>query len=371
MKVNKRRILHVIGNLEGGGAERQLQILVNNTDHGRYYVSIISLGKGNGQDLFEKKIDLIRISRGKKWNILSLWFRIYKAVKTLQPDILQLWLPEIVTIPAAIAGKLSGAYIISAARRSMRLVNSIKLCLRDRANYIQHLMADRIVANFNPTGEPYFFRKLFFRKNGLVIFNAISVCQDQASSEADFPAKKKGSFLIWYTGRIVPQKRLDLLLDSFIALRKEGLDLSLAICGEGIPELTCQLKQKVQQTEMQEHASFLGYRKDWHSLAKNADIFVLPSTAEGMPNVLFEAMLLGLACIATDIPAINSIVKHKENVLMVQAGSRTSLMAGIRKMYESPSLRKQLARSGQQYAKSFSVEKMTQAYEALYNCNIT
>jgi glycosyltransferase involved in cell wall biosynthesis len=131
------------------------------------------------------------------------------------------------------------------------------------------------------------------------------------------------------------------------------------------------LKRKVQQVELQEHVSFLGYRKDWHSLAKNADIFVLPSTAEGMPNVLFEAMLLGLACVTTDIPVINNIVKHTENVWIVQAGSRTSLTAGIRKMYESPSLRKQLARSGQLYAKRFSIEKMMQAYEALYNCNVT
>jgi glycosyltransferase involved in cell wall biosynthesis len=371
MKVSKRRILHVIGNLEGGGAELQLQILANNIDPERYQVSIIFFHMKKGQYLFNKEIELLQIPRGRKWNIIPLWIRIYKAIKAYQPDILQLWLPEIITIPAALAGKLSGAYIISAARRSMRSVNSIKLFLRDRANYVQHIMADKIVANFNPVGEPYFFRNLFFKKNGLVIFNAISVRQDQTPSEADLPVKKQGSFLIWYTGRIVPQKRLDILLDSFIALRREGLDLSLAICGEGIPELTRQLKRKVQQAEMQEHVSFLGYRKDWHSLAKNADIFVLPSTAEGMPNVLFEAMFLGLACIATDIPVINNIVKHKESVWMVQAKSRTSLTAGIRKMYESPSLRKQLARSGQLYAKSFSVEKMTQAYEALYNCNVT
>lgn len=371
MKVRKRRILHVIGNLEGGGAELQLQILANNIDPERYHVSVIFFHMGTGQYLFNKEIELLQIPRGRKWNIILLWIRIYKAIKAYQPDILQLWLPEIITIPAALAGKLSGAYIISAARRSMRSVNSIKLFLRDRANYIQHIMADKIVANFNPVGEPYFFRRLFSEKNGLVILNAISVYQGQTPSEANLSVKTQGSFLIWYTGRIVPQKRLDILLDSFIALRREGLDLSLTICGEGIPELTRQLKRKVLQSQMQEHVSFLGYRKDWHSLAKNADLFVLPSTAEGMPNVLFEAMFLGLACIATDIPVINNIVKHKENIWMVQAKSRTSLTAGIRKMYESPSLRKQLARSGQLYAKSFSVEKMTQAYEALYNCNVT
>src|SRR4030066_873509 len=302
MKVRKRRILHVIAALEGGGAERQLQILANNTDPNRYHVSVIFLHKGTGQYVFNEGIDLLQIPRGRKWNIPSFWFRIYKAVKAYQPDILQLWMPEIITIPAAFAGKSYGAYIISAARRSMRSVNSIKLRLRDLASYIQHIMADRIVANYNPDREPYFFRRLFSLKKGLVILNAIIVCQDKTPSKADLLVKKSNSFLIWFTGRIVPQKRLDILLDSFIALRRDGLDLSLAICGEGISDLTHCLKQKVQQAGMQEHVCFLGYRKDWHCLVRHADLFVLPSTSEGMPNVLFEAMLLGIPCIVTEIP---------------------------------------------------------------------
>ncbi len=366
MKVRKRRILHVIAALEGGGAERQLQILANNTDPNRYHVSVIFLHKGTGQYVFDEGIDLLQIPRGRKWNIPSLWFRIYKGIKAYQPDILQLWMPEIMTIPAAFAGKFSGAYIISAARRSMRSVNSIKLRLRDLASYIQHIMADRIVANFNPDREPYFFRILFSKKKGIVIPNAITVCQHKTPSKSDLPLKAPNSFLIWYTGRIAPQKRLDILLDSVIALRRDGLDVSLAICGEGSTDLTDHLKQKTQRAGMQEHVCFLGYRKDWQGLARHADLFVLPSTAEGMPNVLFEAMLLGLACIATDIPAINNLVKHKENVWMVKAGSQSSLFEGIRQMYQSVPLRKEIAQKGQLYAGSFSVKRMSQAYDALY-----
>jgi glycosyltransferase involved in cell wall biosynthesis len=366
MKNNKRRILHVIAALEGGGAERQLHILANNTNLDRYDVSIIFLHRGTGQYVFNNGIELFQIPRGSKWNIPSLWLRIYKAVKAYQPDILQLWMPEIITIPAALAGKLSGAYIVSSVRRSIRSVNSIKLHLRNLTSHIQHIMADRIVTNFNPDAEPYFFRRLFFKKNGIVISNAITLCRDTTRAEAGLPAKKADSFLIWFTGRIAPQKRLDILVDSFIELRKEGLDISLVICGQGDPDLTNRLKQKIQQADMQEHVCFLGYRKDWHDLVKQADLFVLPSTSEGMPNVLFEAMLLGLACISTDIPAINNMVRHKENVWLVKAGSQNSLSEGIRHMYHSASVRKEIAQKGQQYAKSFSIKKMSQAYETLY-----
>jgi len=365
MKNGKRRILHVIAALEGGGAERQLQIMANNTDQNRYHVSVLFLHKGTGQYFFDEAIELLQIPRGSKWNLPSLWFRIYKAVKANKPDILQLWTPEVITIPAALAGKVSGAYIISSVRRSMRSVNSIKLRLRDLASYIQHIMADKIVANFNPDGEPFFFRKLFSKK-GTIIPNAITVHQNKTPSKTDLTTKATNSFLIWYTGRIAPQKRLDILLDSFISLRKDGLDLSLAIYGEGSPDLTNYLKQKAQKAGVQEHVHFPGYRKDWHDLVMQADLFVLPSTSEGMPNVLFEAMLLGLPCIATDIPVINNLLEHKENIWLVKAGSQSSLSEGIRQMYHSAPLRKEIAQKGQLYAGSFSIEKMSQAYDTLY-----
>ena len=172
--------------------------------------------------------------------------------------------------------------------------------------------------------------------------------------------------MIWYVGRIIPLKRLDILLDSFAELRKEGLDISLVICGSGGPKQVKQLKEKVRKNALEEHVIFHGYRDDWHSLAQDADLFVLPSTAEGMSNVLFEAMLLGIPCVVTDIPAMRDLVSHKINVWMVKAGSRTSLTSGIREMYRSASLRKQLAKAGQLYAKSFSIEEMTRAYDTLY-----
>lgn len=358
--------MHVIAALEGGGAERQLQILANNTDHERYHVSIIFFHRGTGQYLYNEEIELLQIRRGHKWNIIPLWIRIYKAVKAYQPDILQLWMPEIITIPAAIAGKISGAYIISAARGSMRSVNFKKFQLRDLTRYIQHIMANRIVANFNPEKEPLLYRRLFSRKKGCVIRNAIVINQRKFIPAPVFWASKTTPFIIWYVGRIIPSKRLDLLLDSFIELRKEGLDISLVICGTGNPKLLKQLKGKIRINAQEKHVFFPGYRDDWHSLVRDADLFVLPSIAEGMPNVLLEAMLLGIPCIAADIPVVSDIVSHKEHVWLVKAGSQSSLSEGIRQMYNSDPLRTEIAKKGQLYAGSFSIERMSQAYDALY-----
>jgi len=366
MKSRKRRILHVIGHLEGGGAERQLQILANNTAPDKYRIAILFLHRGTGQYIFDEGIDLLQLPRGSKWNILSLWFRIYKAVMAYQPDILHLWLPEIVTIPAALAGKRLLVPIISSIRRSMGKVNSVKQWIRDRAQYVQHLFACKIVANFNIDSTPFILRKLFSNKQGIVIPNAIRICHDKTPSEPDLPIRAKNSFLIWYTGRIVPRKRVDLLLDSFISLRNEGLDVSLVICGAGKAKMVDKLKQKARKLNMQKYVYFLGHRKDWHDLVYDADVFVLPSTSEGMPNVLFEAMLLGLPCIASDIPTTNHLIEHNEQALLFKPASQKDLTKAIRQLYFSDEKRKQLSRTGQEFVAKFSVEKTVLAYGAIY-----
>lgn len=366
MKNRQTKILHVIGNLGGSGAERQLQLLVNNTDPNRYRISILFLYQGTDSHGFNETTELIQIPRGPKWNIFQLWHRIYRAVMDYRPDILHLWLPEIVTIPAAVAGKLSGAYILSAVRGTRRSVRSIKRRLRSSIRYMDYLIADRIVTNFNPSREPWFFRKLFSWKKGCIIRNAIVLDNISDTIVPATAIHKNASFMLWYTGRIIPSKCLDILLDSFIQLRKEGLDISLVICGTGHPKLVRQLKKTIQTSGMEDHIVLCGYRNDWHSLARNADLFVLPSTAEGMPNVLFEAMLLGIPCIVTDIPVIRDLVSHKIHVWMVQAGSQAHLSSGIREMYQSASLRMQLAQAGRLHANCFSLEKMVWAYNTLY-----
>lgn len=366
MESKKKRILHAIASLEGGGAERQLQFLVNNSDPDRYHIAIVFVNKGTSQNLFNDNIELLHIPRGAKWNILSLWIKIYKAVKAYQPDILQLWFPEIVTVPSAFAGKLSDACIVSAVRRSLRSVNSVKQRLRDLASYIQHIMANRIVANFNPDKEPFFFRKLFYQKKGCVIPNAIVVNTARTDTDTTSPITQEGTFQLWHVGRFAPQKRIDILLDSFAELKRDGLDISLVICGSGTPKQVRQLKEKVRTNALEKHVIFLGFRYDWHSLVQEADLFVFPSTAEGMPNALFEAMLLGFPCIAANIPVINSMVKHKEDVWLVQAGSQRSLTDGIREMYYSDDLRNKLAKAGLSSAQSFSVKRMIHLYDLLY-----
>jgi len=77
----------------------------------------------------------------------------------------------------------------------------------------------------------------------------------------------------------------------------------------------------------------------WFDLWREADVFVMPSRNEAFGIVYEEAAAAGLPAIATAINAVPEIVVHEETGLVVPPGDRGALVAAIRTLVDSPSLR--------------------------------
>ncbi len=75
---------------------------------------------------------------------------------------------------------------------------------------------------------------------------------------------------------------------------------------------------------------------------RQADVYVLPSYAEGMPIGLLEAMSYGLACVTTPVGAIPSVIAHMENGLLVPPGDAGRLGEAIERLVSEPGLRRRL-----------------------------
>jgi glycosyltransferase involved in cell wall biosynthesis len=101
-----------------------------------------------------------------------------------------------------------------------------------------------------------------------------------------------------FTGRLHPQKNLDLLLDAWPAVAG-GAGAHLLLVGEG-PDRD-RLEARARARGLVGSVHFLGAVEDPAGLLREADAFVLPSVAEGMSNSLLEAMASGLASIVSDI----------------------------------------------------------------------
>lgn len=101
-------------------------------------------------------------------------------------------------------------------------------------------------------------------------------------------------------GRLEKQKNHALLIQAFAKIAREFPYATLKIYGEG--SLKKQLQQQINELHLQGRAFLMGATDHVEEVLKSADLFVLSSDFEGMPNALMEAMAAGVPCISTDCP---------------------------------------------------------------------
>lgn len=117
-------------------------------------------------------------------------------------------------------------------------------------------------------------------------------------------------------GRLNHQKGFDILLDACKEFRKENKEWQLVIIGDG--PLRNALKAQANAIGLSKDVDFIGNIKNPYPYYRGADIFVLPSRHEGMPNVILEALSCGVPIITTSAsPGPLEYIRHMETGLVV------------------------------------------------------
>ncbi len=194
--------------------------------------------------------------------------------------------------------------------------------------------------------------------NFKVIPNGVDVKKYQPIDRAWNPAH------LLFTGRLVYQKGLDLLLDALSDLG--DLTWSLTIAGDG-PELV-PLMQQAQSLGLDDRIDFVGWksRQDLLPYYHEANLFLFPSRHEGMPNSLLEAMSCGLPAIATDIAGNQELVVDGENGLLLPSEDVDALRDALRALISEECLRAKMGRAARQHIlNSYSWQATAQAYLTL------
>ena len=120
-----------------------------------------------------------------------------------------------------------------------------------------------------------------------------------------------------YVGRLVREKGLLELIEALALLRDAGRAMTLRIAGGG--PLESGLRDAIRAARLEERASLLGVvaGEAKSRLWLAADVFALPSYAEGLPYSLLEAMAAGCVPVTTRVAAIPDVVLHREHGLFV------------------------------------------------------
>jgi colanic acid/amylovoran biosynthesis glycosyltransferase len=88
--------------------------------------------------------------------------------------------------------------------------------------------------------------------------------------------------------------------------------------------------------------------RETRQVLEGADLFVLPSFAEGLPVALMEAMAMEIPCVSTFIAGIPELIRDGVDGRLVPASSCESLYAAMKHLIDDPQLRRRLGIAGRQ-----------------------
>lgn len=176
--------------------------------------------------------------------------------------------------------------------------------------------------------------------------------------------------VILFAGRLAEQKRVLDLLKAVDILQHLYLRIRVLVAGEG--PLKSDLMKFAGAVELNERVLFLGLRQDMDRLYAASDMVVLPSSYEGLPNVVMEAQLRGLPVIAAAAPGTIELVHHQKTGLTYPVGDSTELARLIEEFISEPEKAEKLGAQGREMIlNDFSVARMADRFEDLYESLIS
>jgi glycosyltransferase involved in cell wall biosynthesis len=173
-----------------------------------------------------------------------------------------------------------------------------------------------------------------------------------------FGAQSGPVVIVGVLGRFSPEKGPDHFLHAFSHAAARRPDLRAVMVGDG--PLLARCRSLAERLGIAQRVVFPGFRSDLASIYEALDLVVIPSRSEGLPTVLLEAMLMGVAVLSTRVGGVPDLVRDGQSALLVESGDREALAESLIRLAGDRALRVRLAGEAQKMARNrLSVEVRT------------
>ena len=166
-----------------------------------------------------------------------------------------------------------------------------------------------------------------------------------------------------------PEKGHDVLLDAASHVLARFPDARFQLIGSG-----SEYRRLVALADARgvSHAvSFLGHCETVPERLAAADVFVLPSRSEALPNALLEAMAAGLPVVASAVGGILEVIDEGRTGLLVPAGDPRALADAVSRLMSDGALATRLGAAARAHAARYSFDRMVAAFENVYLTQLT
>jgi len=361
------KIVYIINKLSKAGAEKQLFLIVKRLREEHHLLIIVLKGGGNFEREFRALgIPIISADNDSPFYIFKNFCSIKKVlniIKSEKPDIIHTWLFKSNLIGGVVKLRFPKIKLIVSERNTFFWFKKRHFLL-DR--FIYH-MSDAILVNAFALKKqiqkyyPTMMNKTKVVHNGIDLgidvknIPSVKVLQEK---------KKKGYKIIGYVARFAYQKRHIDIIEAIGILQRKYPNLHFVFIGNGSTLEKC--KEKVKEACFQNMVSFITQVDDTLSYMKAFDILLHPSSAEGMPNAIMEAMLLGKPIIAADAGGVRELIENEVNGIIIPPYRPDKIAEAVVSLAYNDKLQKRFLISNRKKIRKFSSDKMAKIVNALY-----
>ena len=170
-----------------------------------------------------------------------------------------------------------------------------------------------------------------------------------------------------FVGGVVRGKRPHLLVHALKLLVDAGCDCQLVLAGpEQEPDYAREIRALVVAQRLESRIIWFGFTRDMQPLYRAADVFVLPSKSEGLPNAMLEAMASGLPVFGTAISGITDLIDDGINGSVIEPNAQDLAEKIFSFLQDDQRLAQAGIESRQRVEANYSVAIVLNAYEQLF-----
>jgi len=321
----KTKILFLINDLSGGGAEKVLVNLVNNMDHQKFDITLRTLvdtgvNKSNLKGHIHYESVFHKAFRGL--NFLDRIPGIYQFVCKGKFDIIIVYLHGVLT------------RIVSYAPQEQKTIAFLHANMHE-SDFMKDLVrrnkADLCFRNYNRiVAVSESVRESFIEVTGIsertcVKYNTFNILHIQESAKENnyHLLKNPKGITLCSVGKLESVKGFDRMIRVLARLKENGIFYTWNVIGEGVERSN--LEKMVTDYKITNQVLFCGYDNNPYKYIANCDLFVCSSYSEGFSSVVAESIIIGTPVLTTDCAGMKEMLGEKNEYGIVVNNDEDSL----------------------------------------------
>jgi glycosyltransferase involved in cell wall biosynthesis len=357
-------VLQLIPTLDRSGAEKQMVLLATGLPRDRFRVEVAALTRLGPLEAELRGAGIPITALGKRHKADPFAFgRLVHLLRAKRFDVVQTWIFAASTY-GRLAARAAKVPVVVTAEMAVDLWKGQTHLAIDR---FLARWTDRVVGNSRAVVE--FYRGVGVAADRLALIPSGIADEEPPRIDPALVRTEVGvpghAPLVLFAGRLAPQKGVEDLVAALDLLQHVRPEIRTLIVGDG--PLRGQLEETAHAFRLNGLVRFLGHRDDVPRLLAAADLLVLPSLYEGLPNVALEAMRFSKPVVATAAPGTTEVVEDGRTGLLVPLRSPSALAQAIRTVLDDTDLARRLGAAGRARVETeFRADTMVARFAELY-----